>query len=55
MKELARENNQLTYLQQVLFFEKKIEGLAHYPQHAGQGRSTGQEADEVNDQLVCCQ
>lgn len=27
MKELARTHNQLTYLQQVLFFEKKIEAL----------------------------
>ena len=27
MKEMAKANNQLTYLQQALFFEKKIEGL----------------------------
>jgi hypothetical protein len=27
MKEMARTNEQLTYLQQALFFEKKIEGL----------------------------
>ncbi|MES1215299.1 MAG: hypothetical protein ABUT20_07275, partial [Bacteroidota bacterium] len=27
MKELASDNNQLTHLQQILFFEKKIEGL----------------------------
>ncbi len=27
MKELARANNQFTYLQQALFFEKKIEAL----------------------------
>ena len=27
MKEMARAHHQLTYLQQVLFFEKKIEAL----------------------------
>ena len=39
MKEMAKAHNQLTYLQQVLFFEKKIEALVYYAKYAGQGRS----------------
>jgi hypothetical protein len=51
MKELSRSHNQVTYMQQVLFFEKKIESL--YITRSMQDRADQlvHEADEVNDRL----
>ncbi|MGB8191026.1 MAG: hypothetical protein WCF67_03860, partial [Chitinophagaceae bacterium] len=51
MKEVARAHNQVTYLQQVLFFEKKIEAL--YITRSMQDRADQlvHEAEEVNDRL----
>jgi len=51
MKILARDHNQFTYLQQVLFFEKKIEAL--YITRSMQDRASqlSGEADEVNARL----
>ncbi|MDP9230838.1 MAG: hypothetical protein M3O67_09240 [Bacteroidota bacterium] len=51
MKELARVHNQVTYLQQVLFFEKKIEAL--YITRSMQDRADQliTESNEVNDRL----
>lgn len=51
MKDLARDNNQFTYLQQVLFFEKKIEAL--YITRSMQDRADGlsRESDEVKSTL----
>src|SRR5258705_7009322 len=51
MKEMARSNNQFTYLQQVLFFEKKIEGLFITRSMKDKADRLSQEADEVNNQL----
>ncbi len=52
MKEMAKTHNQLTYLQQVLFFEKKIEALVYYPQYAETGRiNLTNESEDVNAQL----
>jgi hypothetical protein len=52
MKEQARAYNQFTYLQQVLFFEKKIESL--YITRSMQDRATvlTAEADAVSSQLA---
>lgn len=52
MKELARAHNQVTYLQQVLFFEKKIEAL--YITRSMQDRADQlvHEAQEVNERLT---
>ena len=52
MKEQAKMHNQLTYLQQVLFFEKKIEAL--YITRSMQDRADrlSSEADEVSDDLA---
>lgn len=51
-KDLARENNQISYLQQALFFEKKIEAL--YITRSMQHRADElcQEADSVNNALT---
>ena len=51
LKEQAKIHNQLTYLQQVLFFEKKIEAL--YITRSMQDRADylSKESDEVNDSL----
>ena len=51
MKELARDHNQLTYLQQVLFFEKKIEALYITRSMQDRADQLSSEADEVNAQL----
>jgi hypothetical protein len=48
MKEMAKEHNQLTYLQQVLFFEKKIEGLFITRSMQDRADHLANEADEVN-------
>ena len=52
MKEIAKINNQLTYLQQVLFFEKKIEAL--YITRSMQDRADhlSKEADDVSAELA---
>lgn len=52
MKELAKTHHQYTYLQQVLFFEKKIETL--YITRSLQDRAEAliQEADAVSDHLT---
>ena len=51
LKETARVNNQFTYLQQALFFEKKIEGLFITRSMREKADQLSQEADEVNSQL----
>jgi hypothetical protein len=51
MKETARANNQFTYLQQVLFFEKKIEGLFITRSIQDKAEQLSQESDEVNSHL----
>ncbi len=52
LKEQAKLHNQFTYLQQVLFFEKKIEAL--YITRSMQDRADylSRESDEVNDSLA---
>lgn len=51
MKEMARSHHQLTYMQQALFFEKKIEAL--YITHSMQDRADQlcAESDAVNHEL----
>src|SRR5947207_640647 len=51
MKEMARTNNQLTYLQQALFFEKKIEGLFITRSMQQKAINLSKESDETNSQL----
>ena len=51
VKLLAKENNQLTYVQQVLFFEKKIEGLFITRSMQDRAKQLSAEAVEVNCQL----
>src|SRR5438067_6596905 len=51
MKEMARTNNQLTYLQQALFFEKKIEGLFITRSMQQKAVNLSRESDETNSQL----
>jgi hypothetical protein len=52
MKELARTHNQLTYLQQVLFFEKKIEALYITRSMQNRADQLAQDSDTVNAQLT---
>ena len=52
VKELAKKNNQLTHMQQVLFFEKNIEALYITRSMKDRADKLGNEADEVNDNLV---
>ncbi len=52
LKELARTYNQLTYLQQVLFFEKKIEALFITRSMQDRADQLSAESDTVSDQLV---
>jgi len=51
MKEQAKIYNQLTYLQQALFFEKKIEGLYITRSLKNRAEALSKEADEVNNSL----
>lgn len=51
LKEQAKVNNQLTYLQQVLFFEKKIEALFITRSMQDRADRLSMEADEVSDRL----
>ncbi len=52
MKEMAKANHQLTYLQQVLFFEKKIEGLYITRSMQDRADQLSAESDQVNMQLA---
>lgn len=51
MKEMAKNYNQLTYLQQVLFFEKKIEALFITRSMQNRAEQLSCESDMVNAQL----
>ena len=51
MKEMAREHHQLTYLQQVLFFEKKIEAMFITRSMQNRAETLTQESNKVNEQL----
>ena len=51
MKEQAKAFNQLTYLQQALFFEKKIEGLYITRSLKNRAEALSREADDVNQHL----
>src|SRR6478735_7104502 len=52
MKEFARSHNQLTYLQQVLFFEKKIETLHITRSMQDRADKLTAQSNEVNSRLV---
>jgi tetratricopeptide (TPR) repeat protein len=52
MKELARTHHQLTYLQQVLFFEKKIEALYITRSMRNRASQLSAESELVNEQLT---
>jgi uncharacterized protein YicC (UPF0701 family) len=52
MKELARAHNQVTYLLQVLFFEKKIEALHITRSMQDRAERLTGEVDDVNRRLV---
>jgi len=51
IKELARSRNQLTYLQQVLFFEKNIESLYITRSIQSRAEELSLETDEINESL----
>jgi hypothetical protein len=51
LKEIARAHNQLTYLQQALFFEKKIEVLYITRSMQNRANQLTQESDAVNESL----
>jgi len=52
LKDLARDHNQVTYLQQALFFEKKIEVLYITRSMQNRAEQLSQESDTVNDSLT---
>ncbi len=52
MKEMARVNQQLTYLQQVLFFEKKIEALYITRSMRDRAQRLAEESEKVHEQLT---
>ena len=52
IKEQAKKRNQLTYLQQVLFFEKNIEALYITRSMQDRADQLSKEADAVNERLV---
>src|SRR5262245_2997429 len=52
MKETAKTYHQLTYLQQVLFFEKKIKALFITRSMRDRADQLTQESEEVNERLV---
>jgi hypothetical protein len=52
MKEMARAHHQLTYLQQVLFFEKKIEALFITRSMQNRADQLTQESEHVNERLI---
>ena len=51
MKEMARAHQQLTYLQQVLFFEKKIEALFITRSMRNRADQLANESEDVNEKL----
>ncbi len=51
IKELAKANNQVTYIQQVLFLEKKIEGLHITRSMQNRAEMLCNEVDETNTRL----
>ena len=52
LKDVARDHNQITYLQQALFFEKKIEALYITRSMQNRAEQLSQESDRVNDSLT---
>lgn len=52
LKDLAGQHHQITYLEQVLFFEKKIETLYITRSMRNRADQLSQESDEVTDALV---
>lgn len=52
LKDVARDHNQVTYLQQALFFEKKIEALYITRSMQNRAEKLSQESDTVNDSLT---
>ena len=52
LKEQAKNYNQLTYLQQALFFEKKIEGLYITRSLKNRAEALSKEADEINNSIT---
>ena len=52
MKELARTNNQFTYLLQALFFEKKIESLHITRSMQDRAETLTRESEQANQRLV---
>ena len=52
LKDMARDHNQVTYLQQALFFEKKIEALYITRSMQNRAEQLTQESDTVNDSLT---
>lgn len=52
VKDLARANNQVTYILQVLFFEKKIEALHITRSMQDRADKLTAEVDEINQRLV---
>ncbi|MGZ5218503.1 MAG: hypothetical protein ACXWC7_00440 [Chitinophagaceae bacterium] len=52
LKDMASDHNQVTYLQQALFFEKKIEALYITRSMQNRAEQLSQESDRVNDALT---
>jgi hypothetical protein len=52
LKDMARDHNQVTYLQQALFFEKKIEALYITRSMQNRAERLTLESDAVNDSLT---
>ena len=52
LKDVARDHNQVTYLQQALFFEKKIEALYITRSMQNRAEQLSNESDIVNDSLT---
>lgn len=52
LKDLAKQHNQITYLEQVLFFEKKIETLYITRSMRNRADQLSQESDEVTEAIV---
>lgn len=52
LKDMARHHNQVTYLQQALFFEKKIEALYITRSMQNRAEQLSQESDIVNNSLT---
>ncbi|HRO71421.1 MAG TPA: hypothetical protein PK951_13620, partial [Chitinophagaceae bacterium] len=52
LKDMARDHNQLSYMQQALFFEKKIEALYITRSMQNRAEELSQESNEVNHALM---